>query len=200
MKKTITFELEAITVEVNVPQGASKEETLNLGKKALIKQISTKFPYYKYGITEGTVIDDTDVLCGRPVRLKESGKISIIYDIKPGTKFPIRLSIEGGKLMDCTKSAIEKVSKKTSIDKLIKGRQAWEKESNEWHKGKTAFFVNGEELKPVIIGTTTRGKTNVYPISHESTGSYYPLPSSSLVRLFDTKQEAETYLEKLKQK
>ncbi|MCM3705059.1 hypothetical protein M3205_04885 [Cytobacillus firmus] len=78
-------------------------------------------------MTDGTVIKDEDVVCGRPVKLKASGEVGVIYEVKPGTKYPVRILIKGEKEIQCTQASVEKVSKKASIDKLIKGRQEWEK-------------------------------------------------------------------------
>jgi hypothetical protein len=47
-------------------------------------------------------------------------------------KFPVKLTLENGKQIACSKDAIEKVSKRTDIEKLIKGRDKWECELNEW--------------------------------------------------------------------
>jgi hypothetical protein len=41
------------------------------------------------------------------VKFKDGGEVGIIYDNKPSNKFPIKIAIENGKLVNCTKSAIE---------------------------------------------------------------------------------------------
>lgn len=54
---------------------------------------------------------------------------------------------------------------------------------------RTAFFVNGKEIN--------RGKTKAYIVGHEVKGSFYTLTPSNINRLFDSKEEAESYLARL---
>lgn len=193
MKKTITFELSPISVEVEVKDGLTKEEILELGKKQVIESLSKKFPFYKYGIVDGNVMKDEDIHPGLPVRIKDSGELAIISAFKRGQKFPIKLTTESGKSLSCVNSAVEKISKRTNINKLIKGRLSWERDINEWFAGKAAFFVNGKDIIPVILDTSGRNKFKAYIVSHEAKGSYYNLTSSQFHLLFDTFQEAEGY-------
>ncbi|USK41703.1 hypothetical protein LIS77_26415 (plasmid) [Cytobacillus firmus] len=193
MKKTLTLHLPAISVEVNGSEGQTQDELRKLGEEAVIKQLTKDFPRYQWSMTEGTVIKDEDVVCGRPVKMKSSGEVGIIYEVKPGTKYPVRILINGEKEIQCTHAAIDKVSKKASIDKLIKGRQEWEKSTGEWLDVRTGYFVNGKDIIPVVLNARGRGKMKAYKIDHESKGSYYHLTASNILRLFDTKLEAEDY-------
>lgn len=56
-----------------------------------------------------------DLVCGRPGKLKSSGEIGIIYEVKHGTQYPIRILVNSENDIQCTQSAIEKVSKRTKI-------------------------------------------------------------------------------------
>lgn len=195
MIKTLTFELSAITVTLDVPEGLSDKELLALGEKEVSKQISHKFPSYRYGVTEGIVISNTDIVTGRPVKLKSSGSIGIIYAVKPNQKFPIKVVLENGQLQNCTNAALETLSKRTKIEKLIKGRLEWEK-SMGWSTGKTAHFVNDGKIIPVVINEERNGNVKAIIVSHESTGGFYTLNPISQKKLFDTITEAEEYLKK----
>lgn len=191
MEKTITFQLSPISVVVNITGELSDKEIAELGKKEVIKQLSKKFPFYEYSVVNGQVIEDTDVKPGRPVKLKDSGEIGIIYEVKPKQKFPIKIVLGNGQAVGCTKVALEKASKKTKIEKLIKGREQREKEMGGWHTGKTAFFVNRDKVIPVVL---TAGKSNVkaYVVDHEAQGEFYTLSAEQANRLlFDTYIEAE---------
>ena len=194
MKKTVTFELPAVSVEIEVKEDLSKDQIRKLGEKEVVKQLSKKFPIYRWSLIDGAVISDEDVVCGRPVKLKSSGEIGIIYEVQHGTKFPIRLLVNGENDMQCTPSAIEKVSKRTKVEKLIKGRPEWAKSSGQWLGVRTAFFVNGEEIIPVIVHVPNRGKTKAYIVGHEVKGSFYTITPSNMNRLFDSKEDAESYL------
>lgn len=192
MKKTLTFQLPSISVEISGKEGLTQEELRQLGEEAVVKQLTKKFPRYQWSITEGTVMKDEDVVCGRPVKLKSTGDVGIIYEVKPGTKYPVRILFDGDKEIQCTQ-AIDKVSKNASIHKLIKGRKEWEKSTGEWLGVRTGYFVNGHDILPVVLNARGRGKMKAYKIDHESKGSYYHLTSSNILRLFDTKLEAEDY-------
>lgn len=191
MEKTITFQLSPISVLVNVTGELSDKEIAELGKKEVIKQLSEKFPFYEYSVVSGQVIEDTDIKPGRPVKLKDSGEIGIIYEVKPKQKFPIKIVLESGQTIGCTKLALEKTTKKIKIEKLIKGREKWEKELGGWHTGKTAFFVNRDRIIPVVL---TAGKSNVkaYIVDHEAKGEFYTLTAEQANKLlFDTYIEAD---------
>ncbi|WP_190284977.1 hypothetical protein [Bacillus sp. S3] len=158
MIKTFTFELPSILVTIDIPEGLSDKEIQALAENEVVKQISKKFPKgYRYGVTEGTVISDADVIPGRPVKMKDSGTIGIIYEVKPSQKYPIKVVLENGQLQGCTKAALESVSKRTKIEKLITGRQDWEKTLG-WLTGKTAYFVNAGKIIPVVINEVRNGK------------------------------------------
>ncbi|MCU1808270.1 hypothetical protein NVV31_23140 [Cytobacillus firmus] len=193
MKKTLTFQLPSISVEISGKEGLTQEELRQLGEKAVVKQLTKKFPRYQWSITEGTVMKDEDVVCGRPVKLKSTGESGIIYEVKPGTKYPVRILVDGDKELQCTQAAIDKVSKKASIDKLIKGRKEWEKSTGEWLGVRTGYFVNGHDILPVVISARDRGKMKAYIVDHEAKGSFFHLTASTILRLFDTKSEAENY-------
>lgn len=169
------------------------EEILELGKKQVIASLSKKFPYYKYSLVDGNVIKEEEIKPGLPVRVKDSGELGIITSYKPGQKFPIKLSLENGRQLSCTNAAIEKVSKRTNINKLIKGRLPWEKEMKEWFAGKTAFFVNGKDIIPVILENGGKNKLKAIIVSHDSEGRCYNLTTSHFRLLFDTLSEAEEY-------
>lgn len=194
MKKTLTFEFPRIQVEVDTTEGMSNTELLELGKKALSKKFASELPKgFKWGMTEGTVIDDNDVVSGRPLKLKSTGEVGIVYEVKHTAKYPVRILINGNKDLQCTKEALEKVSKNTSIEKLIKGRQEFEKDLG-WLKTRTAFFVNKGEIIPVIVHVPGRGKSKAIVVGHEVKGSFYELSELSMTKLFDTKTEAEEFL------
>lgn len=136
-------------------------------------------------------MDDTDLQAGRPVKLKESGEIGIIFEIKPNQKFPIKIALPNGKTIGCMKQAIEKVSKQTKLEKLISGREEWEKSMKEWFSGKTAFLCNKGEIIPVFI-SASKNKVKAIIVSHDSKGSFYPLTVAEANRfLCDTYEEAE---------
>lgn len=194
MKQTITFELSPISVEIEVDETLSQEEMRKIGEEAVIQKLSEKFPYYKWSHVEGTVMKDEDVVCGRPVKFKSTGEIGIIYEIKPGTKFPVRILINGNKEMQCTKAAIEQISKKNKIDKLITGREEFARTGDEWYGARTAYFVNGKDIIPVVVNAGGRGNPKAYVVGHEATGSFYSLKPMSMRKLFDTLKEAEEHL------
>jgi hypothetical protein len=196
MKKTLTFELPLISVEVEAKEGMSQVELRELGEKEVIKQLTKKFKLKGWSIAEGAVIPDEDLVVGRPVKLKSNGKAGLIYEIKHSTKFPIRVLVEGFEDMQCTQGALETVSKNTSIDKFIKGRAKWELESDEWMGIRSAFFVNGQDIIPVILNAKGRSKMKAYIVGHDSKGNYYSLSASNIMRVFDTKPEAEAYIAK----
>lgn len=191
MEKTITFQLSPISVVVNVPDDLTDKEMAELGKREVIKQMSKKFPFFEYSVVDGQVIGDTDVKPGRPVKLKDSEDIGIIYEVKPKQKYPIKIVLQNGQTVGCTRVALEKASKKIKIEKLIKGRKQREKEMGEWYTGKTAFFVNCENIIPVVL---TAGKSNVkaYKVDHEAEGEFYRLTAEQANKLlFDTYIEAD---------
>lgn len=194
MKKTLTFELPRIQVEIDATEGMSNKEILELGKQALSKQISLELPKgFKWGMTEGTVLEDEALEIGRPLKLKSTGEVGIVYELKYSAKYPVRILINGNKDLQCTKEALEKVSKKTNIDNLIKGRQEFEKDLG-WMTTRTAFFVNEGESIPVIVHIPGRGKPKAFVVGHEAKGSYYELSTQSMTKLFDTKTEAEEFI------
>ncbi|GAA2718693.1 hypothetical protein GCM10009865_55000 [Aeromicrobium ponti] len=45
----------------------------------------------------------------------------------------------------------------------------------------------------MILNVRGRGKMKAYIIDHESKGSFYHLTATNILRLFDTKSEAENY-------
>lgn len=55
-----------------------------------------------------------------------------------------------------------------------------------WMTGKTAYFVNGGEIIPVVINEGRNGKVKAVIVGHEATGGYYTLDTVSQKRLFDT--------------
>lgn len=193
MEKSVRLELDPISVVVNVNDGAKNPEVLELAKKALIKQLEEKFPYFKYLITEGKVIDDSDIFPGRIVKVKSSGDIGIIFEVKTGTKYPIHVTLPNNKLINFTKEALEKASGKMKVEKLIQGRDSIGIQLNEWMSGTTAFFVNGNEIIPVIINKA-RTKVKAYIVGHKVKGSFYTITPSNCNRLFDSFKEAEGYL------
>lgn len=191
MEKTITFQLSPISVVVNISGELTDKEIAELGKKEVIKKLSMKFPFYEYSVVNGHVIEDTEVIPGRPVKLKDSGEIGIIYEVKPKQKFPIKIVLENGQTVGCTKVALEKASNKTKVEKLIRGREQWEKEMGEWYTGKTAFLLNQNKIIPVVL---TAGRSNVkaFVVDHEAKGNFYTLTAEQANRLlFDTYIEAE---------
>jgi len=192
MQKTITLQLPPISVSVDVPESLSSKEILQLGKKELINQLTKKFPKgIQYDIVDGSVIDDTDIQAGRPVKLKDSGEIGIIYEVKPNQKFPIKIALPKGKTIGCMKQAVETVSKRTKVEKLITGREEWEKSLNEWYSGKTAFLCNKGEIIPVVI-SAARTKVKAIIVGHESNGAFYNLTMEQANRfLCDTYEEAQ---------
>lgn len=193
MEKSVRIELDPISVVVNVNDEVKDSEVLELAKKAVIKQLEEKFPYFKYSITEGKVIDDLDVIPGRIVKMKSSGEIGIIFEVKPGTKYPISIALPNNKIIKCTKEALEKASGKIKVEKLIQGRDNLGIQLNEWLSGTTAFFVNGNEIIPVVINKA-RTKLKAYIVGHKVKGSYYTLAPANCNRLFDSFKEAEGYL------
>ncbi|MEK3992743.1 hypothetical protein [Robertmurraya sp. FSL R5-0851] len=196
MKKTLTFNLAPISVEIDAPEGMSEKELRELGEKEMIKQFAKKYKINSWSLSEGSILASEDIHIGRPVKLKSNGKLGIIYDLKPTTKFPIRVLTEGNIDMQCTQAGVEKVSKRTNIDKLITGRQEFEKNLG-WLSPRSGYFVNGKEIIPVII--VPKGKSaKAYIVGHEANGGHYTLSSMQLNRVFDTKTEAEEYVAKLK--
>ncbi|GAA2718698.1 hypothetical protein GCM10009865_55010 [Aeromicrobium ponti] len=57
---------------------------------------------------------DEDMVCGRPVKLKSSGEAGIIYEVKPGTKYPVRILVDGDKEIQCTQAAMIKCPRKNA--------------------------------------------------------------------------------------
>lgn len=192
MLKTVTIQMPPISVQVNVEEGFTDKEIAAMGEKEVIKQLSKSFPRYQINITNGQVINDTEVIPGRPVKLKDSGEIGIIYDVKPNQKYPIKVVLRNGKLIGCTVAALENASKKVKIEKLISGRESWEKELGEWYTGKTAYFLNGNEIIPVVL-TTSKSKVKAFIVDHSSKGKFYNLSiEQAKLMLFDTYSEAES--------
>lgn len=196
MKKTLTFNLAPISIEIDPPEGISEKELRELGEKEMIKQFAKKYQINSWSLSEGSILASEDVQIGRPVKSKSSGKLGIIYEIKHGTKFPIRVLTEGYVDMQFTQAGLEKVIKKTKIDKLITGRQEFEKNLG-WLSPRSGYFVNGKEIIPVIVVPKGK-KAKVYIVGHEANGGHYNLTDMQLSRVFDTKTEAEQYLAKLK--
>lgn len=192
MKKTLTFNLAPISIEFDVPEGMNEKELRELGEKEMIKQFSKKYKINSWSLSEGSVLASEDVQVGRPVKLKSNGKLGIIYEIKPNTKFPIRILTEGYVDMQCTQAGLEKVSKRTNIDRLITGRQEFEKNLG-WLSPRSGYFVNGKEIIPVMVVPKGK-KTKVYIVGHEANGGHYTLTEMQLSRVFDTKVEADEYL------
>jgi hypothetical protein len=52
MKKTFTLELSPVSVEIDVAEGLSDK----VAEKEVIKKLSKKFPYKKYGVVGGTLL------------------------------------------------------------------------------------------------------------------------------------------------
>jgi hypothetical protein len=187
--KTITYQLSPVTVEVKGEGNLSDKEFLEIGKQKVIEQITKKFPAYKYGISEGEMISDDHIKLGRPVKDRETGEIGIIYDVKPTQNFPIKVAFSKGIKAAYKKQALEKPSKKVQIEKLITGRQEWEKKEGFWDTGHTAYFVNGKEIIPVVISANK--KTIKAIIVSHAKGGAYSLTHRDLHRFFDSLEEAE---------
>lgn len=192
MEKTITLYFSPVNVCLDVTEGLSEKEMLYLAKQEAVKSIEREnFHDFKYSVVDGSVMDDNDLQIGRPVKLKDSGDIGIIYDIKPKQKLPIKIVLQNGQMINASKAILEKASRKTSIEKLIKGRLDWEKEMNEWYPGKTAFLVTKKGITPVVIST---GRTNLkaYVVAHDTSGRFYTLTQNQAQQfLHDTYIEAE---------
>lgn len=186
--KTVTFDLSQFSVTVKNKEGMSVQQILELAEKEAVKQLSNKFPHYRYGITDGESLILEDLKIGRPIRTKESKQLGLIHAIKPGTKYPIHVVLQNGQLMKYTVGALEKVNKRTSIDKLITGRPEWRKEmGNDWSERDTGYLKNNCELVPVVFGSCSRGTYKAIIVSHEADGSFYNLKANHLSKMSDKK-------------
>jgi hypothetical protein len=54
--KTFTLELSPVSVEIEAAEGLSDIEALKLAEQEVIKKLSKKFPYKKYGVVGGTLL------------------------------------------------------------------------------------------------------------------------------------------------
>jgi hypothetical protein len=194
LKKTISMDLSEVTFGLEVGEGLSKEEILEMAKKQFIKEITKKFPFYKYNIVDGSTISKEEVQVGVPVKRLETEGKGIICDVNWANKFPISVALSKGRIIKCTLTAIDKLSKKTSIDKLIEGREDFMKSINEWSEGNTGYIlVEGTKVIPIIFGKSKKKDTyKAFLVDHEANGQYYTLSSKQLKFIYDTKAEAES--------
>jgi hypothetical protein len=194
MKKTISMDLSEVTFGLEVAEGLSTDEIMELAKKQSIKEITKKFPFYKYNIVDGSTISKEEVQVGVPVKRLETDEKGIIYDVNWANKFPISVALSKGRIIKCSLTAIDKLSKKTSIDKLIEGREDFMKSINEWTEGNTGYIlVEGTKVSPIIFGKSKKkGTYRAFIVEHEAKGQFYTLSSNQLKFVYDTKAEAES--------
>lgn len=186
--KTVTFDLSQFSVTVKNKEGLSDNQILELAEKEAIKKLSKKFPHYRYILDDGESLNLEDLKIGRPIRTKKSNQLGLIHAIKPGTKYPVHVVLQNGQLMKYTVGALEKVNKRTSIDKFITGRPEWRKEMrNDWGEGDTGYLKNNDEFVPVVFGSCSRGTYKAIIVSHEAEGSFYNLKAHNLRNMFDKK-------------
>lgn len=96
-------------------------------------------PPLTYSITEGKVLSLNEANQGLIVKLKENGEFGIICGVKSANKFPISVALSGGRILKVTPTAIEKATKKVKIDKVILGREEWQRDIG-WLEGSTGYF------------------------------------------------------------
>jgi hypothetical protein len=194
MKKTISMDLSEVTFGFEVAEGLSKDEIMELAKKQYIKEITKKFPFYKYNIVDGSTISKEEAKIGVPVKRLETDEKGIICDVNWTNKFPITVALSKGRVIKCTLTALEKLNKKTSVDKLIEGREEFMKSIKEWTEGNTGYLlVEGTKVIPIIFGKSKKkGTYRAFIVGHEVTGQFYTLSSNQLTFVYDTKAEAES--------
>lgn len=189
-KVAVLLELKPIVVEIEVDKNATDKEIVSLAKEQALIDMGTMFPAFTYTIAYGKALTFNKVKLGLVVKRPSDEEKGIVIKINPKT---ILVAFPGRKVLQGPPSAFELVDEKVNIEKIMWKRDKRERELNFWFEGHTGFFVNGSEIIPVAIGTTTRGKTMVIPINQK--GSYYSLNDDKMKLIFDTKKEAKDYLE-----
>ncbi|MGE6755986.1 hypothetical protein ACQKFO_21530 [Rossellomorea sp. NPDC071047] len=187
--QTVVMDLDRIQVEVKTTKGMTQEEILELAKKEVINKLSEAFPRFSYSITEGRTMSLEEAKPGRIVKSKLSGELAIIFAVKPSTKFPVyvKSSRESYRALP---TAFELVTDPKVINDVMFGKQF----DFMWHEGDTGYFLNKNTVIPVVVGTTTRGKTKVIALDVNSEGAYYSLSESSMNRIYESKEDAQKHL------
>jgi hypothetical protein len=187
--QTVVMDLARIQVEVKSKEGMTQEEILELAKKEVINKLSEAFPRFSYSISEGITMSLEEAKPGRVVKSKSNGELAIIFAVKPSTKFPVyvRPSKESYRALP---SAFELVTDPSVVKEVMFGKQF----DYMWQEGDTGYFSNKNTVIPVVIGTTTRGKTKVIALDVNSEGAYYSLSESSMNRIYESKEDAQKHL------
>ncbi|PGT83292.1 hypothetical protein [Bacillus sp. AFS040349] len=199
---TVTLDLSTITIPLKLEKECSKEDILKLAKEEAIKQLASKFPPLTYNIVEGKALSLNEAKQGMIVKLKDDGEYGIICGVKSTNKLPVSVALSGGRVLKVVPSAIEKASKRVKIEKVILGREKWQRDLG-WLEGSTGYFVNGRDISdiiPVVFGKGTKTYHHAIIVDHDAEGRGYKLSAKDLSRVFDTKEDAESYLGKIAKK
>lgn len=188
--KSVILTFDPVTINLSVTKGLSDVEVVELAKKEFQKKVKENVPKHRASIISGTALSAEEIKAGRPI-LTEKGEKAIITAYKPGNKFPIQVVVQGHKLLQGTLAAFQKADPSTSIDDYIEGRRF---PGEDWYEGDTGYFVNGQEIIPVVFGKGTKTTNHAIVIGHDAEGKYYQLKAASLSRVFPTRKEAEDSL------
>lgn len=189
IEKTVMLNFQPIQVTLKVNQEISTEELLQLAEEAVIKQIATKTTRYSFSVKEGGSLQLEESSPGLIVKEKSSGKICVIYAIKPNNKYPIEIVMEGVRRLKVMPISLEPVKDNIHIDAAVFGREAFLKETDEWVEGHTGYFRNKNELIPFVVNKVTKKEIRIFPISHKKSNNYYPLTVQHKSLMLDTKDK-----------
>lgn len=190
---TVALEVKRVVLNLSVEDTATDKEILDLAKKEFLKQASTKFPGVTYSISDGDILDFSNVYVGKVVKDAPNGSYGIVIKINPKT---IVVSFQKG-LLKGHPSAFSPAEEKINPDKIMWERHKSHKDMGFWSDGNVAYLADKKEKKVVpvvLVKVTSGGKYQFFRINEKS-NTYYNLPENYLkTMVFDTKKEAKANL------
>jgi len=188
--KTVSINLKELQVKVKGSSDMSKEEYLNLALKELGNDLlKGKHPNLSYNVSDKNVMTLEECKLGQIVSVENEG-LGVITEVK-NRKLPLTISTKKGNLQ----AAPVACKKETDVDPQevmkILARKDWEKDMG-WHQGKCGYYVNGNEVIPIIVGKEKKKYTEIIPLQKgEGKDRFYNLEPSKFKFVYDTKAEAE---------
>lgn len=204
----VRVELDAVTVSI-LANPNDQEELQKAIKEAFIKQISEKFPFYRYGINTADALTQEDVFVGRIIKDKEKERFGIITGINAKTinvGYPGAIVSQGVPECWVTTEIKEKDFDRiielfkrpsfllTEVDAKDETKIKDTTSLNIWQEGCTGYIIVKNEVIPVVMGKSSGKKYKFYPINKK--GGFYELSEMQLQLVNDTREQAEKKLKK----
>jgi hypothetical protein len=191
MNKTVSFELNPVQVVIDVPAGASDKDILKLAEAEAAKQISLKFPSYRYSINEGKSMTLQECESGRMISY--NGELGYIFEVK-SRKFPLSIALANGRKLQVKPVVLEPLEDESLLGTVWNERPNFMKEIKEWGAGDNAYLPVGKEVRKVILSKVTSTQIHAHELSTSVTGKYMPLKSAHFHLLCDTEEQAKAFI------